>query len=363
MPRSETAFVVLLAIAAACAEERAGGDAAPGQGVHPAGFLDPDSDAFHGAELARRGWDLALCASCHGEDFGGGAAQVSCRDCHEDGPTACDTCHGDPPSSGAHPTHLARFACATCHVVPATWDAAGHVLGDEPPADVSFAGLAAGGGYDGDACGVYCHGEARPRWRGGPDEAACGTCHGAPPATADHAYDTCATCHPNGARHVDGSLDVGTACNGCHGTDADGAPPRDLAGNLFTSARGVGAHQAHLTVPFGLSRPIACATCHAVPADVSTPGHIDTPWPAEVATPVGWNGASCSNACHGTSTPIWTAQEQVFCGSCHGIPPEDDTHDPELTQLDCVDCHPASVDAFGRVDPSAHLDGDVDVAP
>ena len=119
---------------AGCSEERVLSsacttDCAPT--VHPVGILDPTSDAFHGKELARRNWDFALCASCHGSDFSGGAAKVSCLSCHAAGPTACTTCHGTGPTSNAHVAHASNaVACGECHVVPARWDDDGHILHD-----------------------------------------------------------------------------------------------------------------------------------------------------------------------------------------------------------------------------------------
>src|SRR5688572_25392936 len=99
-------FVAVLAIVA-CSAERSRPDGAATEGIHPEGISDPASDDFHGRELARRGWDLALCAKCHGDDFAGGAANVSCKNCHEAGPDACATCHRDGPTTGAHVTHRA----------------------------------------------------------------------------------------------------------------------------------------------------------------------------------------------------------------------------------------------------------------
>src|ERR1700733_12922263 len=55
------------------------------------------------------------------------------------------------------------------------------------------------------------------------------------------------------------------ACDACHGSPESPAPPTDLEGNTWTSAAGVGAHQAHLQAPSKLSPPIACEACHVVP--------------------------------------------------------------------------------------------------
>jgi hypothetical protein len=365
MGRSEPLLAALTALAAVagCVAERDRGGGEPSQGIHPAGILDPDSPDFHGAELRRRNWDLGLCASCHGEDYGGGAAQVSCKTCHQDGPTACDTCHEATPTTAAHPAHLARWTCTTCHVVPDRWDAPGHLFGERAPA--------APGGYDPEtgACGVWCHGEARPRWCGGPAEAACGTCHGAPPPS--HAWDRCDSCHID-AVHVDGALQLGRSdgCDGCHGSGGRAAPPTDLLGNVFTTARGVGAHRSHLDAPHRLSDPVPCAACHLVPATLQAPGHIDTAPPAEVVVSAGWDPGSgtCANACHRLARPRWTVvgQGEAACGTCHGVPPG--SHAP-FTIEQCVDCHSASVGPFGNIrftgpagaETTTHLNGVVDV--
>jgi predicted CxxxxCH...CXXCH cytochrome family protein len=405
----------------ACSSERSLPDPEPtGGGVHPSGMLDPNSDNFHAKELARQGFDLALCAKCHGEDFAGGIAKVTCRQCHVAGPDACETCHRNGgPTSGAHVAHRAAGqACSECHVVPARWDAEGHVRragkADPGPAEVVFGSLASAtldpadrdgpATYDGTTCSnVYCHGAAlhagggsatAPRWDDPTTPGGCTTCHAAPPPShlQSITVETCASCH-GGAPHIDGVVQVGTTCNGCHGSAESPAPPRDLSGNTFTTAIGVGAHQAHLSGQARLRGPIPCEECHLVPTAVGDVGHIDSELPAEVF-PVGsgtlaraggaapaWDriAGTCSNVyCHGGGTvlagdvssglvraPDWTASTgQLFCGSCHGLPPTG--HAPGITINDCATCHP-SVDSFGNPiltgSPvtSRHLDGVIDV--
>jgi hypothetical protein len=340
----------MLAIAA-CATERTPRDAEPISGVHPSGFADEASENFHGKELARLGYDLNLCASCHGADFSGGKSGVSCNKCHADKPTSCTTCHGVPPATGNHAPHReANVACTECHVVPATWDAPGHI----GSADVTFGMLAAKtpASFANGTCTVYCHGDARPRWDAQPVKS-CDRCHGNPPAS--HAQSTCATCHKD-APHIDGAVQVGSACDSCHGKAGDPAPPRDLAGNEFTTALGVGAHQAHLKALSGISAPIACGTCHLVPASVTSPGHIDSLLPAEVASSLGWDRAAgtCATAwCHGNARPKWTEQGGATCGSCHGVPPSTPAHDATMNVTTCANCHPAN---FAK-----HIDGVLDV--
>lgn len=397
--------------ATACATERVLPDPEPITGVHRAGVLDPSSADFHGRELARHGHDLALCTKCHGDDYAGGRAGVSCLDCHLERPDACATCHGDGPISGAHAVHQqAGNACTECHVVPSRWDDEGHVrragAADPPPAEVVFGPLASQTIAAADRAGpplyanercsnVYCHGAVlragggtttEPTWAATP-AGGCDKCHATPPPS--HVQTECATCH-RAATHLDGKLDVGTGCNDCHRATPIFA---DLSGS--TTSFAAGAHQAHITGRRRLRGPLACSDCHAAPATVAAPGHLDSLLPAEVFPPgssalaradgamPSWNRqtATCAGTyCHGNGiylladpvagtlrSPNWTAGEsQVYCGSCHGVPPT--THDPALTLGDCARCHP-SVDGSGApivIDQggaitSLHIDGVVHV--
>jgi predicted CxxxxCH...CXXCH cytochrome family protein len=100
-----------------------------------------------------------------------------------------------------------------------------------------------------------------------------------------------------------------------------------------------------------------------VPATVTDPGHL-APAPAVVDASLGWDRdvETCATAyCHGSGRPHWTSQGEVFCGSCHGIPPADAPHTPAMTLTSCVACHAGSVDAFGGIVAGGkHLDGVVD---
>ena len=183
------------------------------------------------------------------------------------------------------------------------------------------------------------------------------------------------------------------SCRACHGSPQSPAPPRDLQGNFDTSAIGVGAHQAHLTGAHSLTTPIACDECHRVPTELHSPGHLDHPLPAQVtfgqlavadgAAPT-WSHsrATCSATyCHGNGmalsrdttpnlvrAPVWTAGgSQLFCGSCHGIPPRDATHSLNIDIGDCYRCHAGTVDPAGNIifsgpaRTSLHINGVVDV--
>lgn len=348
----------------ACAEERDRGDANVTGRVHPPGILDEESDHFHGKELARRDYDFSLCAKCHGDDFSGGAANASCLDCHTDGPTACSTCHREDTERGAHAVHRTTMVeCAECHTVPTSWDSEGHIrrdgMADPRPAEVVFGARAALTGTpvfaDGTCSNVYCHGATSPRWDA-PVTGSCDTCHGAPPPS--HFQDQCATCHPTGAPHVDGTVQIGrtNGCDGCHGRGGNAAPPYDLAGNEFSTALGVGAHHAHLNAPSQLRAPLQCSECHAVPTSLLAAGHIDSALPAEVLPGVAWNRLTqtCGTWCHGSAAPVWTQTGGATCGTCHGVPPATAAHAGVTGVQMCAGCHPALPGA-------AHMDGDVDV--
>jgi predicted CxxxxCH...CXXCH cytochrome family protein len=403
-------------------------------GVHEAGVLNPnDPSQFHGDVLHGADWKFGICQDCHGDDFRGGNTGVSCFQCHAQGPTSCDTCHGQPPATGAHAAHALGtlghpFDCSECHIKPLHFDDPGHLTTAngkaKEKATITFGAQAALGStgrggpptFDGVTCSnIYCHGvtlqdskatSTQPIWNGGT--AACGSCHGLPPASHDVSSTNCSECHhlvtpppgkgPITALHANGVVDVGDGsgtCSACHGSPQSIAPPRDLEGNTSTTALGVGAHQAHLGAQNNLSAPIACSDCHQVPAAVHSPGHIDHPLPAIVtfsglavsdgARPV-WdrNTASCTNTyCHGGGTdlaadtgaalraPVWTfGTSQAFCGSCHGVPPTTPVH-AGIAFPDCARCHASTIAPNGAIlvtgppgaRTSTHINGVVDVTP
>jgi predicted CxxxxCH...CXXCH cytochrome family protein len=215
----------------------------------------------------------------------------------------------------------------------------------------------------------------------------CQGCHG-PLLNGGDANVSCQECHS-----FQVAADGSTTCSSCHGSAQSPGPPRDLDGDTATSAPGVGAHQGHLFGLSGLTAPIPCSTCHQVPTEVGSPGHIDNILPAKVvfsglavadsAAPV-WdpNALTCSSVyCHGNGaglstdtafqlrTPVWNlGGSQAFCGSCHGLPP---TKHPSAVFPDCARCHPKTVTANGLIiingppgaQTSFHINGVVDVGP
>jgi predicted CxxxxCH...CXXCH cytochrome family protein len=336
------------------------------------------------------------CTSCHGDEKRSGDLELRAAP-PGDLRGARDTAH---PGVGAHQFHLrsngdhARVACSECHVVPARVDDPGHI-DDAAPAELSFGPLASAAGhrpaYDREArtCGdSYCHRAADAVWTEPRDsEAACGSCHGLPPPSPHPQSERCSACHGDVIHesgsfvspelHVDGRTDTrAAACSACHGDDRTAAPPADTLGNTSVSARGVGAHRAHL-LGGQASRALECGECHAVPTREAPFLHVDG-LPAELRftgvagtrerTPeVDPSLLSCTETwCHGpgpgshSPSPAWTSEASLGCTSCHGLPPA-----PPHPQLaDCSSCHGEVVHDDDRtiVDRTRHVDGVVDLA-
>jgi predicted CxxxxCH...CXXCH cytochrome family protein len=173
-----------------------------------------------------------------------------------------------------------------------------------------------------------------------------------------------------GPLHLNGKVDLGNGtglCGACHGTGASPWP---------TTA----AHPAHQNPT--LTVPLACSSCHVVPATILDPVHLDGTVhvtlaglaAARGAEPV-WNGTQCTNvACHGANladpaaVPAWddTSGAQAKCGACHGIPPSEHT---TATNCSRSDCHGSEVtlDTNGAPLISAngkalHVDGIIESA-
>jgi predicted CxxxxCH...CXXCH cytochrome family protein len=329
------------------------------------------------------------------------------------------SCHGTdtsnaPPKSvsgamettavavGAHQAHLGaastwhrQVQCADCHVVPAEVGSPGHLDGDNR-AEVKFS-MNAGpnAAWNGTTCTTGCHGSAAiggaqptPTWtRVDGSQATCGSCHGvAPPAP--HPADTkCASCHPtmeegsttfrDPASHINGVVDVVGAgatggCTSCHGSANSSAPPKDLSGATVATARGVGAHAAHLK-PSTWHRAMPCTSCHRVPTTLDAPGHRDGDNVAELTfdtlNPAATYAAgTCSNLyCHGTGrgntgTATWTTPGALACTSCHnltgtGMSGDHRRHIGE-ENMRCSQCHATVVDANRNViNANLHING------
>ena len=181
----------------------------------------------------------------------------------------------------------AAIACTECHVVPSSTSHSTGVV------NMTWGTLTRTGGvvptWTGTTCTNYCHGAnltggtaTAPTWTGTATQAACNSCHGAPPPAPHSTSTACASCHTgytattvNAATHLNGTVDVvAMTCTSCHGTSTRAAttlnpqlaaaPPVDTAGNTATTFRGVGAHMKHLSTATRSSN-FACTECHTVP--------------------------------------------------------------------------------------------------
>ncbi len=236
---------------------------------HGATLGDPRASATQPAWVA----GTLGCTSCHGAPPASHTTTLPCGSCHAevvtgsttirspalhidgvvetgDAAASCTGCHGSTqgpapprdltghteasaPGVGMHQSHLqsgrglmGTFACSSCHVVPASVGAAGH-LDRTDGAEVVFSGTAVADGAaatyrrDRATCAnVYCHGngavlsqdtapglDRTPSWTT-VGAATCGRCHGLPPQNGRHpaaTFTQCVSCHP---RTVDGFANI-----------------------------------------------------------------------------------------------------------------------------------------------------------
>jgi predicted CxxxxCH...CXXCH cytochrome family protein len=244
------AFISAVILISGCNKQNDNLVTAPGAGYHPSGWLNPTNSNFHGMAIASANWSMSACKPCHGNDYKGGNTQVSCMNCHTNGPENCNVCHGDalhiyPPKSlfgnteatqqgvGAHVTHLssdstvrysAQVSCTECHLQVNSFADTNHI---KPNAN-SVAGVVFGTlarkttpgvtpnpvwNRTTQTCSsVYCHGyfkngnlTAQPIFNI-PGSVVCGSCHGNP-TTGD----------PTPGGHIN----FPTQCYYCHNSVVD----------------------------------------------------------------------------------------------------------------------------------------------
>ena len=302
-----------------------------------------------------------VCEACHSKNkfhnydtannaLNGGdnnhANQTDCAVCHTHkvgfNSPGCNSCHGEPPTSGsnlvfspaatgatspasagAHIQHAVYqgMDCNTCHkgnTMPSVEYTIQMGIEASPANVPGFVATVNGGtisvpndgilsnGYtlvssDGGTtvnkvadqnfnCTVYCHGNwansagsnTTPSWVGGTAEADCGTCHGAdganPPATGSHVV------------HASSAGNVKLVCNKCHPSYSDTAHlDGDVVWQLATADSRIGG-----------------SATYSGSASGSTGAEA----------PSGAFG-NCANVyCHGTDTPTWGGAT-IGCDGCH----------------------------------------------
>lgn len=199
-------------------------------------------------------------------------------------------------------------------------------------------------------------------------EQECRDCHG-DDLTGGDVGVSCDSCHP---------ADWRTTCTFCHGggeTD-DGAPPVSIDGTDDDHA--FGAHTTHVTET--IKPAYDCVQCHAEPSDVLSVGHLFVDDVTAGEAEVGFGGgiasggsrgaASCTVYCHGNGRTTGTVDQgdAPTCGDCHAVTSRwgslSEPHEDHLEEgVRCAECHADTVDDGNDiVDPTVHVDGDVDLA-
>ncbi|HET9594212.1 MAG TPA: CxxxxCH/CxxCH domain-containing protein [Anaeromyxobacteraceae bacterium] len=357
------------------------------------------------------------CTSCHGSTSHSAGTGASGTNPVAAAPPV-DTIQNSVTTArgvGAHIAHLtgtrfssAAVGCSECHPVPTS------MTHSNSARDLTFGTLTRTGGLSPSfntttftCSSTWCHGNTpsllggtvtQPQWtKVDGTQAACGTCHGNPPP-APHVQSTaCASCHTgysqtavNMTLHLNGVIDYTTqSCTTCHGTStrtggtgATGAnpvasaPPADTRAGSATTARGVGAHVAHLTGTTLSAASMVCSDCHVVPTSTThANGTTANPYGQVIfssrstsagTTAAAWSTTAftCSNSiCHGSTTlggtnktPNWTVVNgtQAACGTCHGIPPPA----PHAQNSTCGSCHTGYTST--TVNKTLHLNFTID---
>ncbi|MBT1072507.1 CxxxxCH/CxxCH domain c-type cytochrome [Pelotalea chapellei] len=321
------------------------------------------------------------------------------------GTTNCNSCHpGQPNTTGGHPQHagaeVTGFDCRICHGTGGDANPPKHANGQ---IDFSFSGLGENMHYS--------YSSAKITGSGTYGTCYNGNCHGSRRAKTGV---TSLSWGPESATPL---------CNKCHNTNPGSAGFYGTAGPNSTTSNTdpyVGAHFQHITsMPLKYSAKIDCSACHFKPTGPYTPGHIDTPLPAEinygnvaksgvqngytsVAHTPGYNFGTrqCSNVwCHGAGmnsnegtgpygsaaldggtlgspvVPVWNAPflngtAANDCVKCHSYPPPaplpgythyDEVNGRPYIPNQCVLCHKhvnAAGDGFKN--PALHVNGVVD---
>jgi predicted CxxxxCH...CXXCH cytochrome family protein len=269
----------------------------------------------------------------------------------------CSECHVESPTRPEHPANNCSDAVADRAVM--TWGTFTKTGALNPTFD-----------YTQQTCAsTYCHGAKyttaayqgtipSPDWNGGPSQAACGSCHKAPPSSPGHvdagvtSATNCSGCHPDyncipdttcatfqlPSKHIDGVGDGPAGCAGCHGTSSrtaqqalvwgggetgdplSGSPPNPSSGRTTTQT---GPHLSHVYPASGAAQviePVKCSECHPGDKTLShgTDASDDVAFTSSIRSALGglpaptWTfgtpypataGTCANNYCHGAKLP------------------------------------------------------------
>jgi hypothetical protein len=265
---------------------------------HPAGWTATGHQvAAKAAATSSTGLDS--CRSCHGADFKGGTAGVSCMQCHTTSPHSKPWLTSTGATTHKHSTADATnaLACGRCH-------AGGAKLSTPttPPAD--------SGCFNSTLCHASAAGHAFP-YPGSThlsaNSTACLTCHAQ--GSTSSTYPVSAGTAPNcRGCHLNANPGTTPQCSDCHGTVANNSVAkmagRPAGGTTFPNREG-----KHNSV--SNHKSFTCTSCHlftsgdsrhgwsngvkSTAAQVGGTGTLITSWVAATK--------SCtSTVCHGDST-------------------------------------------------------------
>jgi hypothetical protein len=285
------------------------------QAGHPAGWAAPAPAAQPHGDAAKKdgtvaGQGFPNCKTCHGANFIGGSANVSCFICHNvNAPHSAKPWRASAGSTYTHTTTVEAGnapVCYTCHAYTGTPNPRNPHIPPTPAPTGTAPGC-----YN----GTMCHNQAgHPA--GWVATAPAAQPHGnsaktTPGATAG--YASCQTCHGTGTNFSGGSS--GVSCYPCHGPTANSPHASQwLTGDTYV----------HRTTAEGNAS--ACAFCHQNGAN--SPIAPPSP-PAPAGTAAGcFNNTLCHGA-GGAAHPVpnndashYAVTSQSFagnCGACHDM--------------------------------------------
>lgn len=317
---------------------------------HPAGWAKGSGDNSHGAKIAASG--MVSCTSCHGQDYRGGDAEVSCFECHgsyphQEGWTQLNASqsHGKYVSQSGY----SMKECQACHGLDLKDDRIGKICEDchvthfleskwNSVGDPRFHGAnLKNNDAELDKCRM-CHG---PDLKGGTSKVSCFTCHGTYPHSTDfknngnssefhgaflkaNDYKTsfCTSCH--GIDLQGGTSQV--ACFTCHASYPHNADWMDkdkadyhggyLAARAYEMAECKDCHGDNLQGGDGKQ---ACNTCHqSYPhtAEWLTDGSAN--YHGAYLAGKNFSSDECKT-CHGENLQGGTGKQA--CNACHATYP------------------------------------------
>jgi predicted CxxxxCH...CXXCH cytochrome family protein len=258
--------------------------------------------------------------------------------------TECAQCHESTPTTNVHGKHLSRgLGCITCHAATVSGntvitDRSKHADGVKTVAFNSADAMATGTTWNEAAatCSAgRCHSDGRggapatpPNWLNAAT-GACGSCHGAAPATNGHNAHFTATYGPAFGTAV-------SACQKCHVYTVDTAATHvNGTVELISTGDCTPCHPTGSAALWTGTARLACTTCHAAtPAVING---ISAPWKASFASTghgqaaTAYNASRACESCHnanaahisgvlGDNARLSLANDNTQCASCHNDP-------------------------------------------